>query len=125
MDPVASFLTRRYPDGSKLVEIGIGNRPDTAEALRNAGYDVVTTDVKPVRDAVRDDVFRPDESLYQGAAAIYLVRPGTEMQAAALHIAHAVSADLVVRPLGNEITGRGDPELVNVDGAPIYVWDNP
>lgn len=122
MDPVAEFLSERYRPGARLVEVGVGNRTGTADALRAEGYDVITTDVKGVEGAVRDDVFDPDPGVYEGAAAIYLVRPGEEMQAAALRLARDVGADLVVRPLGDEVLGEGDPELFNVRGTPLYVW---
>ncbi|MBS1264083.1 MAG: hypothetical protein MAG715_01283 [Methanonatronarchaeales archaeon] len=94
----------------------------TAEELRRLGLEVTCTDVKPLRGSVRDDVFEPDLSLYEGAAAIYLVRPGEEMQGGALRLARRVGADLVVRPLGDEVIAEGSPELFNVDGTPLYLW---
>lgn len=121
-DPVATLLAQTYPSGARLVEIGVGNRTDTADALRNAGFDVLTTDVRPGLGDATDDVFDPDPELYRGAAALYLVRPGEEMQPPALRLARRVSADLAVRPLGTEVIRTGDPELHTVDGTPIYLW---
>lgn len=124
MDPVAQFLTSRYGEGEPLVEIGVGNRSETAEALRAEGFDVTCTDIEEAEGAVRDDVFDPDTEIYRDAAAMYLVRPGEEMQAAALELAENVGADLAVRPLGTEVISRGDPDLHNLDGTPIYLWKN-
>lgn len=121
-DPVAAFLAQTYPAGARFVEIGVGNRSDTADDLRSRGYDVLTTDVRPGLGDATDDVFDPDPDLYRGAAALYLVRPGEEMQPPARRLARRVGADLAVRPLGTEVVGTGDPELHTVDGTPIYLW---
>lgn len=121
-DPVAALLAETYPADARLVEIGVGNRSDTADDLRSAGYDVLTTDVEPGHGDATDDVFDPDPALYRDADAIYLVRPGEEMQSAALRLARRVTADLAVRPLGTEVIGTGDPDLHTVEGTPVYLW---
>jgi len=124
VDPVAQFLASRYGEGELLVEIGVGNRSETAEALRAEGFDVTCTDIEEVEGAVKDDVFDPDPEIYRDAAVVYLVRPGEEMQAAAHELAENVGADLAVCPLGTEVTSRGGPDLYNLDGTPIYLWKN-
>lgn len=123
MDPVAEFLASRYEPGERLVEVGVGGRTETAEELREEGFSVVVTDKRRLDHAVRDDVFEPDVELYRGASAIYMVRPGEEMQGAALELAREVGCDLVVRPLAGEVLGSGGPDLRNVEGTPLYVWE--
>lgn len=121
--PVARFLAERYPPGSSFVEIGVGSRTETAEELREMGFEVVTTDVEEGVGDVADDIFAPDRDIYREADALYSVRPGEEMQVAAAGLAEGLGLDLVVRPLGTEIAAGRGFELHNVEGRPVYLLE--
>ena len=72
METLAGILSRY----DSVVEVGVGNRPDVAERLMEAGVSVTVTDVVP-RDVpagvafVRDDVTDPDLRVYEDVGALY------------------------------------------------------
>lgn len=119
-------LTSNYSE--RAVEVGVGRRPETAEALASRGFRVVCTDVEP-RDTPEDvefqvdDVRDPDMDLYREAEVVYSIRPPYEVHGALAELAATVGADLVVVPLGNEETPL-DHDLKNVDGTTVYVVEN-
>jgi len=95
----------------RLVEVGIGDRTDRAGALAERGVAVIATDVVHRRvpagvSFVVDDVTRPDESVYEGADAIYALRLPPELQRHVWRVARRVGADLLFTTLG------GDPALI-------------
>ncbi|MHC1626161.1 MAG: UPF0146 family protein [Methanoculleaceae archaeon] len=107
---ISRYIATHY---QKVVEIGIGAKIEVARLLREAGIEVVTTDLSPVPVAesqvpvVIDDIFEPRLEIYEGADAIYSIRPGPEMVPPMIAIARRVSADLLVYHLGDEIYGDG------------------
>ena len=96
-----------------VVEVGVGGRHETLRALRATRPDlrVRATDVRPEAlhglppgvEGVVDDLHRPRAEVYAGAALLYVVRPGEEMQPALARLARTVGAPLAVRPLGSEL----------------------
>ena len=96
----------------RLVEVGVGNRPDIAIEVAERGRRVTATDIyaRPVSDAVRfviDDVTDPDLAVYQGADAVYALNCPPELQRSLADIATAVGADCLFTTLG------GDPVVVD------------
>jgi uncharacterized protein len=77
-DGLAEFIIQKYPAGARIVEVGVGRHPDVALLLKDT-FDLVCTDVTDPGLAgipfVRDDIYRPDASLYRGAALVYSIRP--------------------------------------------------
>ena len=107
-DDLAGYILQHYQRGSKVVEIGVGRHPDIA-LLLNEAYDLVCTDVtdNPLPESltyVRDDIFRPDTAIYDGAALIYSIRPPVDMQDSIAAIASNAGADLIIRPFSSEKT---------------------
>ncbi|HMK68963.1 MAG TPA: UPF0146 family protein, partial [Stellaceae bacterium] len=104
-DGLAEFILSRYPAGARLVEVGVGRCPDVALLLKDK-FDLVCTDVTDPGITglrfVRDDIFRPDASLYRGAALVYAIRPPPDMQVPLATVAAAAGADLIVRPFSSE-----------------------
>jgi hypothetical protein len=97
----------------RLVEVGVGNRPDTAAALAARGRSVVTTDIheRPVPDGVafvRDDVTDPDPAVYAHADAVYALNCPPELQRPLADAADTAGADCLFTTLG------GDPATVAV-----------
>lgn len=110
-DPKSALVDRlcRY---ERLVEVGVGNRPDVAAALAERGCHVTATDVydrsvsAPVRFVI-DDVTDPDPMIYEGADAVYALNCPPELQRPLADIAVAAGADCLFTTLGN------DPSVVD------------
>ncbi|WP_136716690.1 UPF0146 family protein [Halorientalis salina] len=90
-----------------LVEVGVGNRPDVAEALADRGCTVVATDIydRPVPDGVRfvrDDVTDPDESVYADADAVYARNLPPELHRPTREVARRHDAAFCFTTLGGE-----------------------
>jgi uncharacterized UPF0146 family protein len=104
-DDLAQFIISNYPAGARLVEVGIGRHPDVALRL-NDTFDLVCTDVIdpgiPGLRFVRDDIYKPDVSLYRGAALVYSIRPPPDMQVPIAAVASGAGADLIIRPFSSE-----------------------
>ncbi|WP_250160926.1 UPF0146 family protein [Natrinema salinisoli] len=102
----------------RVVEIGIGRRPELARALAEVGVTVTATDVHD-RDVpegvefVRDDVVDPEPSIYAGADAIYARHLPPELHRPALAVAREADADFLFTTLG------GDQPAVPVERTTI------
>ncbi|MFB6134064.1 MAG: UPF0146 family protein [Halanaeroarchaeum sp.] len=95
----------------RLVEVGIGNRPDVAVALAARGVTVRATDrversVPAGVSFALDDVTGPDEEVYADADAIYALRMPPELQRATRRVSSAVGAPFLFTTLG------GDPAVI-------------
>ncbi|WP_336345615.1 UPF0146 family protein [Halalkalicoccus ordinarius] len=91
----------------RLAEIGIGRRTDVAAALAASGTRVVATDVhrRSVPDGVRfvrDDVTRPDPSVYTDVEAIYALNLPPELHRPAWSLARRTGADFLFTTLGGD-----------------------
>ncbi|HEY3274881.1 MAG TPA: UPF0146 family protein [Methanocella sp.] len=104
-DGLAEFIIQKYPAGARIVEVGVGHHPDVALLLKDI-FDLVCTDVTDPGIAgirfVRDDIYKPDISLYRGAALVYSIRPPPDMQVPIAAVASAAGADLIIRPFSSE-----------------------
>jgi len=123
---LAEFIARNYP--GRVVEVGVGYFPNVARMLVNLGLDVILTDkedrlLEGMR-VERDDVFSPHWEIYRGAGLIYSIRPPLEMQLALGELAAEVGADVIIRPLQDEVAdlpGFGR-RLVNWGEARFYLF---
>lgn len=101
---LAEYILRNYRN--KVVEVGVGSRPEVALLLKNS-IEVVVTDIKEqefvgIRFYI-DDIFHPDINIYKNASLIYSIRPPIELQEAMARVASSIGADLIIRPFGNQI----------------------
>ncbi|WP_350355284.1 UPF0146 family protein [Haloglomus salinum] len=104
-------LAARLATHDRLVEVGIGNRPDVARDLAQRGCAVTATDIheRPVPDGVafvRDDVTDPDSAVYGDADAVYALRCPPELQRPAHEAARRADAAFYFTTLG------ADPAVV-------------
>ena len=103
----AGFIRDRYPHGSRIVEVGIGDHPEAALLLKD-DFDLICTDLRassaPGLHYVRDDIFKPDMTIYEHASLIYSIRPPIDMQDSMASIASKAGADLMIRPFSSERT---------------------
>ncbi|AXG05931.1 hypothetical protein DU500_05455 [Haloplanus rubicundus] len=107
-------LAARLATYDRLVEVGIGRRPEVAAALVDAGCDVTATDVfdAPVPEGVRlvrDDVVERAEGLdghplpdHYRVDAVYGLNLPAELQSPARDVARAAGADFLFTTLGFE-----------------------
>jgi uncharacterized UPF0146 family protein len=100
-------LLARLSRFDRLVEVGIGNRPDLAAGLAEAGSTVIATDIRPCRVParvrfVRDDVTDPDLSVYAGADAIYARNLPPDLHRPARDLAREVGARFLFTTLGTD-----------------------
>ncbi len=104
-EDIAGFIKSNYPHGSRIVEVGVGGHPEVAGLLQG-DFKVICTDIAESGPEgiryVRDDVFKPDLSVYEGTSLIYSIRPPVDMQDAIASIAKKVGADLLIRPFSSE-----------------------
>jgi uncharacterized UPF0146 family protein len=128
-DGLAEYIRAKYPAGARVVEVGVGRCPDVALLLKGH-FDLICTDVAdpgiPGVRFVRDDIFRPDNSLYSGAALVYSIRPPPDLQGPIAAVAAAAGADLIIRPFSSEQADLRRyyrrSECVNYKGAFFYLY---
>jgi uncharacterized protein len=121
---LAEFIRKNY--SGLVVEVGAGYVPDVALRLR--GLDVAVTD-KEERflgglHVEKDDIFSPRLDLYEGACLIYSLRPPLELQIAMGDLARSVGADVLVRPLEDEVAQLPGfvRRLINAGEARFYLF---
>jgi uncharacterized UPF0146 family protein len=125
-DDLAQFIASNY--SGRVVEVGAGYFADVALGLRARGLDVVLTD-KEERflgglRVEKDDIFSPRLELYQGASLLYSIRPPLEIQLAMGPLALELGADVLVRPLQDELAELAGfaRRLVNAGEARFYLF---
>ena len=104
-DDLAEFIARNYT--GRVVEVGAGYALEVALGLKARGLDVVLTDKEErLLGSLRvekDDIFSPRLELYRGASLLYSIRPPLEMQLAMGLLALKLGADILIRPLQDEV----------------------
>ncbi len=104
-----TFIAAHYRN---VVEVGIGANSEAACIIRDKGIPVRCTDIRNVSPPagvrfLRDDIFAPDISFYEGADVLYAIRPAEEMIPPMIALAELLSCDLLVYHLGFESYGSG------------------
>lgn len=121
---LAEFISKNY--SGKVVEVGAGFIADVASRLKP--LEVVATDTCSYRvggiQIENDDVFSPKIELYTGASLLYSIRPPLELQLAMGILALKIGADVLIRPLGDEVTYLPGftRSLINIGEARFYVF---
>ena len=104
-EDLAEFIGQNY--SGRIVEVGAGRVLEVARLLSVRGLEVVLTDKEEWQlgslRIEKDDIFAPRMELYQGASLIYSIRPPLELQIAMGDVAARVGADILVRPLQDEV----------------------
>jgi hypothetical protein len=125
-EDLAEFIGQNY--SGRIVEVGAGHVPAVALLLLDKGLEVVLTDreerlVGSLR-IEKDDIFAPRMELYRGASLIYSIRPPLELQIAMGDVAAQVGADVLIRPLQDEVAEMPGfaRRLVNAGEARFYLF---
>jgi uncharacterized UPF0146 family protein len=106
----------------QVIEVGIGRYPKVALALQARGLQVAATDIQPELEGLPvefDDIRSPKLDLYEGAQAIYAVRPPLELLPFLKGLAKKLNVDLVIKPLADEPV---DGLLINYGGSFFYLF---
>jgi len=108
---IVEFVRENY--NRKIVEVGVGQRMNVAEKLKETmpTTEVLVTDIQEsmircyngssVR-AVVDNIFSPNYQVYRGASLIYSLNPPMEMIPALEELVKDIGADLLVKPISDE-----------------------
>ena len=119
MEGLIEYLSCNY---KQVVEVGIGLYPKVALALKARGVRVGATDIQPEFVGLPvefDDIRSPRLDLYEGAQAIYAVRPPLELLPSLKGLANKLAIDLIVKPLADEPV---DGLLINYGGSYFYLF---
>lgn len=121
---IAEFILSHY--SGRIIEIGIGHCGDVARRIP----DLIATDIRHLSiegvKTIRDDIFNPSEEIYRGASLLYSIRPPLEVQIAMGDLALRIGADVLIRPLEDEIADLEgfSRELVCMGEARFYLYRN-
>ncbi|MHC3378809.1 UPF0146 family protein [Haloarcula sp. H-GB5] len=100
-------LVDRLASVDSVVEVGIGNHPDVADALAERGVAVTATDIveREVPDGVQfvvDDILDPDQSVYVDSDIVFARNLPPELHRPTLTVADAVGAAFWFTTLGGD-----------------------
>ena len=118
-------LVDRLAEHGRVVEVGVGRRPEVASALADAGVAVTATDIEPravppTVEFVVDDVTDPVLAYYADVDAIYACNLPPDLHHSALALARKVGADLLFTTLGADPTTI-DVERETIPGDTLFV----
>ena len=125
-EDLAGYIARNYR--GRVVEVGVGHYCQVASLLAAQGLQVMLTDREERLVAglkvEKDDIFSPRLELYRGAGLIYSIRPPLEMQLAIGVVAGEVGADVLIRPLMEEVARLPgfSRRLVNWGDASFFLY---
>ena len=125
-EDLADYIAQNY--SGRVVEVGAGHVAHVALLLASRGLQVIPTDREERLLAglkvEKDDIFSPRLELYRGAGLIYSIRPPLEMQLAMGVVAGEVRADVLIRPLMEEVARLPgfSRRLVNWGRANFYLY---
>lgn len=125
-EDLAAYIAQNY--SGRVVEVGVGYVADVALLLAARGLQVILTDKEERLLAgmkvEKDDIFSPRLELYQGASLLYSLRPPLEMELAMGLVAAKIGADVLIRPLMDEVAQLPGftRRLVNRGGARFYLF---
>ena len=112
---------------TRIVEIGAGKFQTISKNLsENENIDIVMTDIDPANEnIIKDDVFNPNMSIYNGADILFSIRPPAELQEAIMKIRDEVNATLIIKPLFNEDLNMKTKKikLKNYNRASFYIYE--
>jgi uncharacterized protein len=123
---IADFILKNY--SGKIIEVGTGFAPEVALIL-SQHLEVVATDIEKriVKglSIVGDNIFAPRKEIYLGASLLYSIRPPQEVQIAIGRLAKEIGADVLIRPLEDEIADLPgfSRRLVNLGDARFYHFE--
>jgi len=126
-EKLAEYLSQKIRKG-KIIEVGVGFNFKAALKLKELGFDILVVDwnskaietAKGLKlNAVVDDIFNPRLGIYNGASAIYSIRPTPEMMPYLIKLARTIKAPLYIIPFSTDSAPK-EMKLENYKGLAIY-----
>jgi uncharacterized UPF0146 family protein len=122
---IADFILENY--SGKAVEVGAGFVPEVALMISRHLNVVATDKERRTLDGLSveaDDIFSPHKQIYESASILYSIRPPIEVQIAMGRLAAEIGADVLIRPLEDEIADLPGfaKILVNRGDARFYLF---
>lgn len=129
IDPIIKYISERYHDADKIIEVGIGKLTYTIEKLHNQMPDCkfIVTDIgsppelPPKVEFKHDDITKPKLSIYENSGLIYSIRPPQELLSYLIETSKTVNSDLLIKSLSTEESPEKG-ELINYEGTAFYVF---
>lgn len=125
--PDRDALVDRLRPFDRVVEVGIGRQTDVAAALAAHGQvtatDVVDRPVPPGVTFVRDDVTRPDPTLYAGADTLYSINLPSELHRPLSRLGAELGIAVAFTTFGTE--GPAVPAVRDPIGGDTLYWPQP
>ena len=126
-EKLAEYLSQKIGKG-KIIEVGVGFNFKAALKLKELGFNILVVDwnskaietAKGLKlNAVVDDIFNPRLGIYNGASAIYSIRPTPEMMPYLINLARTIKASLYIIPFSTDSIPK-EMKLENYKGLAIY-----
>lgn len=123
------YVTTRYSNAEKIVEVGVGNIYEPSRLLTQQMPDteVLTVDIKPTRtETIKDDITNPTRQIYEDANLIYSIRPPEELQPHILRLAVNHHADALIKPFSSEEINpqiRRKMKMINYKKMVFYTYE--
>jgi uncharacterized UPF0146 family protein len=125
---LAEYIVQNY--SGRVVEVGVGYNADVARHLQYMDPSLELRITDRVGRTVQglqveaDDIFSPRLEQYLGARLLYSLRPPLEMQLAIGELAAQIGADVLIRPLGDEVAELPgfQRKLINAGQARFYLF---
>lgn len=123
-DVTTDPLVDRLRQFERVLEVGIGPRPDLAAALADAGVDVLAIDIDPVSTPAGVTFRQADVGTLTPTAvghrdAVVARRLPPELHRPTARLAASLDAELLFTTLGGEFPAV-EVEVVTIDGGTIY-----
>lgn len=134
-EELALFISQKFKNAKKIIELGIGFSPQTAiklsQLLPKAEIIVVDRNPEALKrsgsyglKAVQDDLFNPKLEIYRSADLLYSIHPPLELIEPMKNLAEKVKAPLLIKPLSEDahLYGFHRWGKIKLGSCILYLW---
>jgi uncharacterized UPF0146 family protein len=122
------YIIKNYHNAQLIVEVGVGMVFDPSiilkEKLPNTNIKLV--DIHPSNETVlKDDITKPNDTIYKDANLIYSIRPPEELQRDILNLGIKYNSDIIIKPLFTEEINynlQRKLKLINYNRSAFYLY---
>ena len=124
------YIIDNYGNSSSIIEVGIGNILEPSNILKEKlnNCSIKCVDINPTDESIiKDDITKPDYSIYENADLIYSIRPPEEIQKYISDVASKVGCDCILKPFATEeLSFKIKPrfKLINYKKEVFYLMRN-
>lgn len=122
------YIAANYPNSRKIVEVGVGKilEPSTLLKERLPDTKINLVDLYPANETViKEDIYHPNDEIYDDADLIYSIRPPEELQEAIFNLGVKYDADIIIKPLFTEEINynlQSKFKLINHKRTAFYIY---